>query len=160
MSLQLNCTNTSGFLHPVVVCLIAALVLAHPDNLAVHVVRNHWLRSIAVRQDEEAVITVLRSILDGLLETGPATADSNHIPHHLLEALNHAHATIELYDINGLEAVTESTVDHPVEIAQTLAGDGSAYINSNKQLRVETADGSHILEPGPSVGLHARELPL
>ena len=82
------------------VCIIAPLILTHPDDLAVHIVRNHRLRSIAVRQDKEAVISILGSIRDRLLKTGPATADGNHLAHHLLEALNHAYATLDLYDID------------------------------------------------------------
>lgn len=100
---------------------VTVLVLAHPYYLAVHVFREHRLRSIAVSQDEESVIAVIGGIIDRLLETGPATADSDYITHYLLETLHYTNSAVELYDINRLEAVTERTIDYTKEIAQTFA---------------------------------------
>ena len=79
VSSQFNCTDTSGLLHPAVVAFIAAAVLAHPDNLAAHVIGEPGLRGIAVREDEESVVAVFVCVLDGLLERGPPTADDSHV---------------------------------------------------------------------------------
>lgn len=142
------------------VCFITVFVLAHPDNLATHIVRETGLRGVAVRQNQQTIVAILVGVLDGLLETCAATADGKHLTHNLFQALDDSNAAVKLDDVDGFEAIAECAVNDSVKIAQTLAGDGTAHVHRHQQLGVETADRPHILKPGTAVGTHTGELSL
>ena len=99
-------------------------------------------------------------VLDGLLKTGAATADSQHLPHNLFQALDHTYTTVELDYVNGLKTITECAIDYAIEIAKALTGDGAANVDGYQKLGVESSDRAHIFESGTAVRAHPGKLTL
>ncbi len=139
---------------------ITAPVVAHPDQLAVHIVGDDGLRSIPVGEDDEPVVAVLVGIVDGLLEGSAAASQDGDVLHHLLQGLDHLQARIELDDVHGGEPVAEGAVYDAEEVGEVPRGDGPAHVHGHEQFRVEAADGAHVLEPRPAVGAHPGEFPV
>ena len=121
-------------------------VVAHPDNLAAHIVGDNGLWCIAVGEHYQAIVIVLVGIVDGLLERGATAADNSDVTHDLLKRLDYADATVELDYIHLSEAIAKCAIDDTVKVGQVLRGNGSTHVYSDQKLGVEAADGPHILE--------------
>ena len=94
---------------------ITLFVVAHPDNLATHIVGDDRFGSVSVGEDEP-VIAVFMGIIDGLLEGSAAAAEDHDVADDLFEGLDHSDAGVELNDVYGGESVAEGAVDYAVEV--------------------------------------------
>ena len=66
--MQFHYADPAGAVHPVFVCFEGVPVLADPQDSAAEPLRDGWLWSISVGEDDKPVVAVLVGVADRLVE--------------------------------------------------------------------------------------------
>ena len=84
--------------------------------------------------------------VDEGLETCAATSGNLDVFRGFEQCLHFAQFSVELYDINLLDAVLEEAVDGGVEVPEVIFRDASATVHPDNHVRCEVVAASHGVE--------------